>query len=122
MKVTIKRPACMTLERASDLGRRGFWWLRRGAHFVELDPYGVRVPASDPLDVELELEPGEYVLGAGDPSDYRETIEVTKTGLAVAPCIRTGCSGTVPLPLPACDPFASEPPAHRLCEPCRGAS
>jgi len=51
-----------------------YWWLRGPDGFVELPE---RVRGDDYLEIEIELSPGEYVLGVGRGKDaIRENIKV----------------------------------------------
>lgn len=56
-------------------GKQGYWWLRRdGSDFVSIGFHR----GDEDLKIELDLDPGVYVLGCGPAGKFghRERIEV----------------------------------------------
>lgn len=75
----IEHPAALTPEDAASLSfGQAHWWLRQnGGDFVRMPK---RVRGDVALDLQLDLEPGSYVLGVGPArGGVRVDIEVTAT-------------------------------------------
>jgi hypothetical protein len=91
MKVAVKLQREPALSKAlvdSLPPGQAHWWLRKDSDFIRLPK---RVRGDEPLDLVVQLEPGEYILGVGPArGGVREDIEVKPplakgTGEAPAP-------------------------------------
>lgn len=61
----ITHEAALTDDEADSLPPgQAHWWLRKGSDFIKLPR---RIRGSEPIDVEVMLEPGGYTLGCGNP-------------------------------------------------------
>jgi hypothetical protein len=77
VRVRVRCPRCLNVDQVHRLGEssgRSYWWLRHAeGWFVRCE-----LPRGDqPVDVEVDLEPGRYTLGVGTrPDSIRQVVTV----------------------------------------------